>query len=411
MPKDPNPAVESAPGPSSEFVTPRDAAPESAFTDEAACSLLFAIARRPSARDTPNLRALARGIRDWDTLITLAQAHRVAPALFTILSSLEIPFPEAASRRLQADYQRNLLHNLASAAELVAILNLFEKADIRAMPFKGVVLAATAWGGLTTRPGGDLDLLLDERQVEPATLLLRERGYHLQTGFDPDGTQIAPENREYVLERPSDGMIVELRWRLDLVYGRFGHELGLDWVWPSRGVAEVAGAVVPALNPGAALLILCMHGSKHAWSRLVWIMDVARMADVSPEIDWNWLIREARTYGLARALALGMLLAHLVAGARVPPGALARFAADPTALRLAQHFARNLFRAPGIGPAGLVPYGLQLLGFRDRLRALSSLDLLLPNDRDFALVSLPRPLRGLYYLIRPFRILRDRSAR
>jgi hypothetical protein len=58
-----------------------------------------------------------------------------------------------------------------------------------------------------------------------------------------------------------------------------------------------------------------------------------------------------------------------------------------------------------------VPYNLQLLDFRDRLRFLSSLHFLQPNERDRAVISLPHRLRALYYLIRPFRILLDRSAR
>jgi hypothetical protein len=397
--------------PTSPFGPPGDATPASPPVEEAACTLLRAVACGPATGDARRLQALADEIRDWDALLALTQMHRVAPALFACLSRSEIQIPEAAWNRLHAEYQRNLLHNLSSAAELAAILELFKQAGIRAMPFKGVVLAATAWGDLTSRPGGDLDLLLDEQHIEQATRLLRERGYHLQTALHPDGAQIEPDNHEYGLQRPSDGLVVELRWRLDMVYGRFGRNLGLDWVWPRRGTATVAGATVPDLSPDTALLILCMHGSKHSWSRLVWIMDVARMADSSPDLDWTALIREARSLGLGRALALGMLLAHQVAGAALPPGVLARFCADRVAQRLAAHFSHSLFRAPGVQPEGVVPYNIQLLDFRDRLRLLPSLALLRPNEHDRAFVSLPRPLHGLYYLIRPFRILLNRSAR
>jgi hypothetical protein len=385
------------------------AAPPAGPGDEAACLLLRAVARWPSAVDAGKLRALAANIPDWDALIVLAQAHRVAPVLFACLSGLEIPVPESASRQLHAEYQRNLVHNLASAAELVALLALFDQAGIRAMPFKGVVLTATAWGDLGSRPGGDMDFLLAEEDIEPAVRLLCDRGYRLKP--TPDGIETDPEKNEHTLERASDGLVVELRWRMDLVYARFGQTFGLDWVWPRRGTATVAGAAVPTLSPDAALTILCMHGCKHGWSRLVWIMDVARMAGASPEVDWDAMIREARLLGLGRALPIGMLLAHEVAGAVLPPGALARFAGDRAALELAQHFAQNLFQTPGIGPAGMVPYSFQLLGFRDRLRYLFSLNFLRPNERDRAVVSLPHPLRALYYVIRPFRILLDRSIR
>jgi hypothetical protein len=389
-------------------IVPGGAAPPAGPGDEAACELLRAVACWPSASDAAQLRSLAGKIQDWDALIALARGHRVAPVLYACLSGLEIPLPESASRELHAEQQRVLLHNLASAAELVALLALFDGARIRAMPFKGVVLAATAWGDLTSRPGGDLDLLLDEQNIEPAIRLLYDRGYRLRTVPGPDGTEIDSGENERQLLRPSDGLLVELRWRLDMVSTRFGLYLGLDWVWPSRGAATLAGAAVPTLSADAALLMLCMHGCRHGWSRLVWIMDVARMAGASAGLDWDAMMREARRVGLERALALGMLLAHQVAGATLPPGPLARFAADRTALRLAQNFSANLFRAPGVSPAA---YGFQLLDFRDRLRFLSQLNFLRPNERDQAVISLPRSLRALYYLIRPFRILLDRSVR
>jgi len=173
----------------------------------------------------------------------------------------------------------------------------------------------------------------------------------------------------------------------------------------------LAGAEVPDMSPEINLLVLCMHGSKHVWSRLIWICDVAELLDSSSGLDWKEITREAKQSGLWRTLALGVLLAHQVAGAAVPPAVLQRFESDAAARNLARHIEENLFEAPGSTPKGHVPYDFQLLGFRDRARAFLSLNILRPNERDRAVVPLPKPLHALYYLIRPFRILLDRSAR
>jgi hypothetical protein len=81
---------------------PAGAAPPALPSDEAACTLLRAVARWPSAVEAPQLRALAAQVLDWDALIALARGHRVAPTLFECLSGLEIPVPESASRQLAA---------------------------------------------------------------------------------------------------------------------------------------------------------------------------------------------------------------------------------------------------------------------------------------------------------------------
>jgi len=64
-------------------------------------------------------------------------------------------------------------------------------------------------------------------------------------------------------------MVLELRWRLELTQPRYRHNLGMDWVWPRRQTVNLAGVDVPNLDPERSLLMLCMHASKHAWSRLI----------------------------------------------------------------------------------------------------------------------------------------------
>jgi len=70
-----------------------------------------------------------------------------------------------------------------------------------------------------------------------------------------------------------------------------------------------------------------------------------------------------------------------------------------------------LFDAPGSLPQGRMPYAFQLLGFRDRVRWFLSLDFLRPKESDRSALQLPPSLDALYYLVRPVRMLWDKSAR
>jgi Uncharacterised nucleotidyltransferase len=377
--------------------------------DNESCELLRAIARRTI--DAEQVHRLAREGRDWDSLLNQAQEHRVLPLLFLQLENMGTAVPPAVQERLRAEYDRNVFHNLANAAELISVLQAFDHEMILAMPFKGVVLGSSIYHDLTTRTAGDLDLLIHYRDLTQATKIILERGYELKTPARADGMPVFPDCYEYHFERSTDGMVLELRWRLVLTQSRFRRDLGIEWVWPHRKTTPLAGAEVPDMNPGITLLVVCMHGSKHLWSRLLWICDVAQLLNVSPDLDWKEIIREAKQTGLWRTLALGVLLAHRIAGVAIPKAILSRFESDTTACKLAQHVEENLFIAPGSAPLGRVPYYVLLLGFQDRLRLLLSLELLRPNERDQAALPLPKSLHVLYYLIRPFRIFWDRSAR
>ena len=373
--------------------------------------LLRAIAWRGEDAGKRQISSLAEKVRDWDAFLNLADEHRISPMLFPRLVEMGAAVPPVVQKRMEAEYRRNVFHRLANAAELIDLLKAFDGAAIPAMPFKGVVLAASIYPDPTTRSAGDLDLLIPLRDLSRATAILLAMGYELKTATGVGGMLAHPDVSEYRFERTRDGMVTELRWRLDLIQGRYRRNLGMDWVWPRRRTALLVGAEVPDMAPEVKLLMLCMHGSKHAWSRLLWICDIAQLLVSTPGLDWKATVREARQLGLWRSLALGTLLGHGMAGAPVPAAVLQRFKSDRVACGLTEYIRNNLLEDPGSVPSSRVPYNLQMLALRDRIGLLLSLDILRPNELDRAFVPLPKELKALYYLIRPFRILRDRSAR
>jgi len=316
--------------------------------DNESSELLRAIARQTS--DAEEIHRCALKVPDWDLLFEIAQEHRVLPMLFLQLADMGSAVPSAIQERLRVEYERNVFHSLANAAELIAVLKAFEREMIPVMPFKGVVLGASVYHVFTTRSAGDIDLLIHYRHLMQSTALILARGYELKTSVRADGMPDGSEGYEFHFERQTDGMVLELCWRLDLTPSRFRRDLDLDWVWPRRRVAMLAGAEVPNLDSETTLLILCMHGSKsiHIWSRLIWICDVAQLLASTPDFKWKETIREAKESGLWRALALGVLLANRITDVEVPRDVIESFESDTTALKLAQHIQENLFVAPGL---------------------------------------------------------------
>ena len=381
------------------------------MADQPHRALLTAIVQAPAVDDRQDLADLVKKIVDWDALLDVAREHRLTPLLFSRLCGMDEQIPTEAQTRLRAEYDRNAFHTLANAAELVALVRAFDEQNIPAMPFKGIVLAASVYPSITIRSAGDLDFLVFYRDIGRATSILRAKGYELKTEVQEDGLPAKADYYEFHFERGSDGMVVELRWRLELIQPRFRRDLGMEWIWPRRRTVRVAGVEVPNLDPVSCLLILCMHGTKHLWSRLNWVCDVERFLAAHPELDWKEVTLEAKKRGLWRSLALGILLTKRVCGISVPQVILEGFEADRATRGLAEHFHRSIFEEPGKMPASRVPYDLRILDSGDRVRWLLTMQFLKPNQRDFAVVRLPKALSPLYLLVRPFRMFFDRSAR
>ena len=374
-------------------------------------NLLLAVTRGQAKGCLAPIAELAARVTRWEETVGVAQRHGILPMLYTALACNPETVPREVLDLVKRKSERNAFHCIANAAELLAVLRAFENAGIPAIPFKGVVLGAAAYGDMTARSAGDLDLLIFRSNLLRAVQILLDRGYQLKTKVLDDGSPEAEHYFEYHLERAADGIVLELRWRLELTQPRFRRELGMEWVWPRRRTVKLGGADVPNLDPVSTLLVLCMHGSKHVWSRLIWICDVAKLIASEPGLDWNFAEKEAKRVGLWRCLALGTLLAQSIAGAEVPAVVQENFKKDRTARRLAEFLQEQMLEEIPQMPIGRVPYNLQLLSFRDRARALLTPSIFRPNEWDRAFIKLPRTLEPLYYVIRPIRLLVDRSGR
>ena len=371
-------------------------------------SLLRAVARpRVSAAETARL---AGAVEDWHGVMAVAREHHVLSLLARRLGECGAELPAETATALSAEFKCNYVQSMANAAVLIDLVKAFERKAIPAMPFKGVLLSASVYGDLAARAAGDVDILVRQSDLEPATALLEKRGFELDR--QPDGSAGGnAEYCEYRFVRPSDELVVELRWRLNLNPVRFKRKLGVDWARRGCRTVRLAGAEVPDMRPEILLPVLCMHGTTHVWSRLSWICDVAQLIAARPELDWEETIQQARQSGLWRSLVLGVLLAVYVAEVPVPDEVRSRFESETSMASLARHLEQNLFDAPGTLPPGRVPYSIRVLDKWDQARLLMSWAYWQPNERDVASFRLPRALHPLYVLLRPIRVLFNRSPR
>src|SRR4029453_11950155 len=93
------------------------------------------------------IRNLLRREIDWGFLIQSAHYHRVVPLLYRTLSRVSPGLvPEHAMATLRKKFQANTQHNLFLCSELIQILDLFDRQQVRAIPYKGPMLAAVLYG-------------------------------------------------------------------------------------------------------------------------------------------------------------------------------------------------------------------------------------------------------------------------
>ncbi len=378
--------------------------------------LLLACARTAVSEATAErIRTLLRGNIDWAYVIERAKRNHVTPLLCQSLNEVCHDLVPAEVLKILRDYANaNAHYNLYRTGELIKLVRLFEANGIPALPFKGPVLSLLAYRTLGLRDYGDLDILVRPQDVLRTQRLLIVHGYHLITPASDSQTEphFSPRNKDLIFASVDGRVRVELHWRLTGKH--FDFPLDLDSLWERLDEVSLAGTMVRTLAPEDLLLYLCMHGSRHGWERLLWICDVAELLRTQPTMDWEWLSLEANRLGNSRTLSLGLILARDLLGLELSQQAWNKLHVDPAMESLALHLTESLFKDVE-ADTGISYWHNIHLRMRERLIDRLRLQLhygwrylrliLIPNERDHAILGVPSALPFLYYLLRPFRLI------
>jgi hypothetical protein len=196
-----------------------------------------------------------------------------------------------------------------------------------------------------------------------------------------------------------EGPPVELHWKTDpdSPVERLGDEA---W-WREAGTIDG----LPTFRDEDLLLVLCIHGSKHFWSSLGWLVDVAELLRSAREVDWCRFAARAQSLGAARRVGLGLRLASDLLQAPLPEPceALARRAdVERLAVRLQVGMLAAEPRLPGAWESTRLRssmYETWSGSIRDLLRTVC-----LPSLVEWTRWPLPRPLFFAYPALRMGRL-------
>jgi hypothetical protein len=336
---------------------------------------------------------LRRQPLDWDRLDDLASYHRLAPLLHWELKTLD------------AGFQENLKNSLLLTRELVRVIDLLESKEIPALPFKGPTLALAAYHNLALRSFCDLDILVTREDVWRVRDLLQSIGYTAKVPVKP-GLESAflHSYDELVMYGPGNETLLEIHWAF--VPPHFSFDLDFLNCWERRVQIPLANRTLPALHPEDLLLVLCVHGSKHCWSHLGLVCDIAWLLTSQP-VDLPPLLERARSLGVQRMLLLALALASRIFNIPVQPqpdNAVAPLVDEIVAALFGRHHDQTSIREN----ASL--HMRMRERRRDRWRYFLQLATR-PGIEDWEMVNLPKSLNFLYSLLRYPRLVAKYAAK
>jgi hypothetical protein len=171
---------------------------------------------------------------------------------------------------------------------------------------------------------------------------------------------------------------------------------------------EIGGQQLRTFSIEDTLVMLCVHGAKHFWERLGWVLDIAKLA-TAQRVDWTLASQIAAKMESTRVFLLGLYLAHDLFEAPLPGQLLEEIDRDRTVQELGEQVYQQ-YAGISDPSAGVLPRAVFRFrsrdgigqGLRHTLRLAMS-----PTESDRKTVRLPRWLTPLYMLVRPWRLLRE----
>ncbi|HXP79466.1 MAG TPA: nucleotidyltransferase family protein [Verrucomicrobiae bacterium] len=363
----------------------------------------------PAAKD--RVRLLIQNGLNWPDAVAIAEQHRLSPIVYEIIA--------ATARDLISPDELQVLRQAAAPSmtagmvllrELLHLYPLFEAAQIPVIPYKGPLLAWVAYGNFLRREYLDLDFVVQQKYIPDVVDVLKSAGYRPQ--FDPREAHAGQNGfapGQYSFKSHPHKILAEFHTERTLRY--FPTPIDFQELTGRLMTVEIGEQRLRTFSVEDTLVMLCVHGAKHFWERLGWVLDIAKLA-TAQEVDWALVTRIAAKMESKRVLLLGVYLAHDLFDAPLPERLLEEIARDRTVQELAEKVYEQYAGISDPG-AGVLPRALFRVrlrdgigqGLRHTLRLAMS-----PTESDRQTVRLPGWLTPLYMLVRPYRLLREYGA-
>ncbi len=349
-------------------------------------------------------------IENGEEMTALSARHGVLPLIYKTLNTLNTKSQSDSLNRLLAElkprYMSIVQRNMLMSAELIRIMNLLKETNIDALAFKGPALSQMAYGDITLRQFGDLDILIKKADRSKMMALFLDNGYIPEIVLQKESVETFFNCVNVIgLHHPSNGIRIEVHWEL------LSKNYAIDWeeevLWKNPEHVRINQSEIPVLSVEQHLLYLCAHGSKHLFERLEWVCDIDRSVRTYTELDWDFLLKEAEKLGITRMLFLGLSLSGQFFKTPLPERIKKEIVQDKEIPKLISKVSHINFSGSTQKGKNYSSFGL-LWSMRENLSdqlRFAWRGLFAPKFDDFVFIQLPKHLAFLYPLVRPYRLI------
>jgi len=348
----------------------------------------------------------------YQKIIQRSNKHGVLPTVNKTIKSLAYSNKKLLdfSLLLKINYLNITKRNMLMSAELINITKLLNQHKIETIAFKGPALSQMAYGDITLRQYGDIDILIKKKDRFNMILILEKEGYIPEIKLQ-DSSKEAFFNAVNVIAfyKGSMGIRIEIHWEL------LSRNYAIVWnekiLWENSKSIQINNNKIQVLTIEHHLLYICVHSAKHLYERIEWICDIDRLIQANLNINWQYILKEAKRMGITRMLYLGLSLSKILFDLKIPKNIQKSINKDKEIPKLINKIIKINF-SDTIHEEKSFNTLVLLLNMRenytDKLKLLYK-GILTPKFDDFLFYQLPKYMVFLYPILRLIRLIKKYS--
>lgn len=239
-------------------------------------------------------------------------------------------WPEAVAQETREEARRQSFWETSHRQTVATLLEAFASTGIKAIVTKGTALAYSVYADPAVRRRGDTDIVIASGSRRMARAALRA------SGFIPAGDARPLQESWQADAPPNFRHQVDLHWRINAsaaiaerleASAPFARAITLDRLsGTATGLAPIDNLVLTCINRASHDALGYAQGSETHFEgdRLIWAVDIDRIAQQFGPDDWEELVRIAQAGRTSAVTASGLRFAQRVCATAIPPDVMMR---------------------------------------------------------------------------------------
>lgn len=291
--------------------------------------------------------------------------------------------------------------NMLMTSELIKIMKILEDNGITAISFKGPTLAQIAYGDITLRQYSDLDIFINKDDAYKVQDIMLKNGYKRNLELKPSQEKTWFKYAHDIGFINNCDVLIECHWSML----NTDHPVSLsnmDFL-NDTSTLLINNTQIPIISNEKFFVYLCIHGSKHLFERIEWVVDIDKYIRTQ-DIDWDEIDRIILDNNGKRFFLLGLFISFKLYDTPIKNKLINQF--DDDLENIVNYILSVWNKEKEFSTKSNLKFMLKLfVSKKDKIKYFHK-KYFRPTLSEYWYITFPYPLHFLYYPLRQYLLLK-----